>query len=375
MPDTGFCTEVRICGSCYCEELETILDLGEQPLAERDNGYVYPLKLLQCPSCSLVQLSCIVDQREVFPPDHPYTSGSTRALHEHFENLATHIPKDGLVVDIGANDGTFLSKLPHHQRVAVEPTGQAQKCRDQGIPAYQEFFTPEVAKRIVQDWGPAAAVTAINVFAHVPDPHGFLQGVKILLAHRPGGLFITENHDVEQILAGLQFDTVYHEHLRYYSISSLGYLLSQAGFTISGVRRIKTHGGSFRTLAHPETTRLQPRALRVAGQLNELCQQAASVGPVYGVGATTRATPLIHYAGLNHVLACVCEVPGSEKIGMNMPGTQIPVVPEARLLEDQPPYALMLSWHLAGSIIPKLREKGYLGKFIIPLPEPRIWNG
>ena len=93
---------------------------------------------------------------------------------------------------------------------------------------------------------------------------------------------------------------------------------------------------------------------------------------VYGIGATTRATPLIHYAGIQKLLECVCEVPGSEKAGHVMPGTQIPVVDEKRLIEDQPAYALMLSWHIAGDIMPKLRAAGYKGKFIIPLPSPGI---
>jgi hypothetical protein len=106
-----------------------------------------------------------------------------------------------------------------------------------------------------------------------------------------------------------------------------------------------------------------------------MVRDAARDAPVYGIGATTRATPLIHFAGIGEFITCVCEVPSSEKIGQNMPGTLIPVVDEAKLLEDQPPHALLLSWHIADTVIPKLRSAGYRGKIIIPLPEPRIIDG
>jgi len=370
-------TEVTCCGSCGDDQLSPVLDLGVQPLAERDNGERYPLRLLKCANCTLVQLSHIPDQREMFPPDHPYATGNTRALREHFAGLAgkiTRMVKPGdVVVDLGANDGTLLEAVGARvavRRVAVEPTGQADKCYAKGIFTERAFFTAILGKALREQHGPAKVITATNVFAHVPDPHDFLDGVLALLGD--DGTLIIETHDWASVVNGLQVDTIYHEHMRCYSVASLTYLLAQHGLLVSEVEPIDTHGGSFRAYAVREQPHLSFRAQRVRNDLHVLVGDAAVEGAVYGIGATTRATPLIHYADIAPFLTCVCEVPGSEKIGQNIPGTSIPVVDEAKLIADQPPYALLLAWHWADSIIPALRAKGYQGKFIVPLPEARV---
>ncbi len=371
--------KVTRCGICGSWDLRPLLDMGSQPLAERyGSSERYPLALLECRACTLVQLSYIVDQREVFPPGHPYASGNTAALRHHFtvlaDTLSRSLEPEDLVVDIGANDGTLLSHFgAQFRRVGVEPTNQALKCAQKGIRTYQEFFTPELGKAIGERFGPAKVITACNVLAHVPDPHGFMTGVTHLLGE--DGVFVTENHDVASVLDGLQIDTIYHEHLRFYSITSLSRLLGMHGLVVSEVQKIGTHGGSFRVTARRPRRDLAVRAGRAADRLHRLVAEAAAAGPVYGIGATTRATPLIHYAAITSLLACVCEVAGSEKIGQTMPGSLIPIVDEAKLIADQPPYALLLSWHLADSIIPALRAKGYAGKFIIPPLEPAITDG
>lgn len=377
--------EVTSCGVCGSGRLYTILDMGFQPLPERmGEGPRYPLMLMECESCSLVQLSWHPDERAVFPVDHPYATGNTRALREHHSLLATEIThaaplmKGDLVVDIGANDGTLLRALSPHspddlRLAAVEPTNQARKCREAGFATYQEFFTEATARKIRGDLGPAKVITATNVLAHVPDPHEFMRGVQWLLAD--DGVFVTENHDVRSVTAGLQIDTVYHEHLRYYGIVPLARLLGMHGLDVTSAVPVASHGGSVRTMARFRARHLQQRAYEASRKLHEMVAAAAQDSKVYGVGAATRAVPLIHYASLAPYLACVCEVPQSEKIGKLMPGTQVPVVDEARLLEDQPGYALLFPWHLSASLIPKLRADGYEGRFIIPLPEPRIVNG
>jgi hypothetical protein len=372
--------EVTACQICGSTDLTVILDMGDQPLAERfDHPKTCPLALQQCGECTLVQLTWAVDQREVFPLDHPYTSGSTRALLEHFIGLAARVvrylePGD-VICDIGANDGTFLGVVRHDVRkVAVEPTNQARKCAGNGIYTRQEFFTAATVTGIQAMHGPAKVITATNVLAHVPDPHGFCKGVADLLAH--DGVFVTENHDVASILEGLQADTVYHEHQRYFSVTSLARLLGAHGLTITGVERIPTHGGSFRVFARRQRTDLAQRARVAAARLNRmLAGIVEDGGHVYGVGAATRATPLIHYAKIAPYITAVAEVPGSEKIGCHMPGTAIPVVDEALLVENQPEYALLFCWHVADSVVPALRKLGYKGRFLVPLPEPREIDG
>jgi hypothetical protein len=228
--------EILRCGSCGEHDLAPVLDMGMQPLAEHDNGERYPLKLVRCTNCTLVQLSYIPDQHEMFPPDHPYATGNTRAMRDHFGELADKVlyrtsPED-LIVDIGANDGTFLTACPDAlRRIAVEPTNQAAKCRKKDLTTWQKFFTSGLAREILGYAGPAKVITACNVLAHVPDPHDFLTGVLTLLAD--DGVFITENHDWASIANGMQIDTVYHEHLRYYSVSSLSRLLAGHGSMIS----------------------------------------------------------------------------------------------------------------------------------------------
>jgi len=366
--------EVKTCGICGSSDLVLILDMGMQPLAERyGTDELYPLALLECQDCTLVQLSHIVDQAELFPADHPYTSGSTGALRDHFAELAARVaPRPpGLVVDIGANDGTLLAAYPDGvRRIAVEPTGQAAKCRERGFVTYQEWFTADLAREIVRDHGKVQVVTATNVLAHVPDPHDFVTGVAMLLA--PDGVFVTENHDAGQILAG-QVDAVYHEHLRYYSLGSLSRLLAAHGLHVAEVERIPTHGGSLRVFARKAQRGLQRRADAAARALHDALGGITDAGHlIYGVGATTRAPGLIHYAGIDPFITCVCEIPGSEKIGLTMPGTTIPVVDEVALLKDEPEYALLFAWHIADQLMPKLRANGYRGKFILPLPGFRI---
>lgn len=369
--------EVTECGICGSPDLIPLLDMGIQPLPESlGPSRRYPLRLVRCLTCSLVQLDFVPDQKLVFKRNHPYSTGNSAALRDHYRSLAQGIAGDlsleDVVVDIGANDGTLLSCYPPGQvKVAVEPTDQGKK-----IPAdaawYREFFTRDLAVRIRENHGPARVVTACNVLAHVPDPHDFTAGVRVLLAD--DGLFIAENHDLASVTDGLQIDTVYHEHLRYYSPATLSLLLERHGFHVTSVLPVDTHGGSFRTAARMYKPDFPHRARVAATALRAMLWKIAVADRkvVYGIGAATRATPLVHFSGIDKYVSLVCEVRGSDKIGQCLPGTQVKVVDEARLYEDQPPYALLFAWHMADRIIPKLREAGYTGRFIVPLPEPRV---
>jgi hypothetical protein len=371
--------EITECGSCGSSSLQVILDIGQQPLAEVMQPEVarHPLVLVECRRCTLVQLSYIADGHEMFPADHPYATGNTRFLREHFRKLANQLSQSmklhDLVVDIGCNDGTFLRSFVagYYRKVGVEPTDQALKA---GPGVYQEFFTEKLADQIVSDVGKARFVVATNVLAHVPDPHDFLDGVATLL--RPDGEFVTENHDLRSITRGLQIDTVYHEHLRYYSVASLSHLLSMHGLEVSRVEPIPTHGGSFRTFASPVSqVPLAEMALQTREHLKDILKNLPEGSRVFGIGAATRATPLLHFAGLAPYIECVCEAPSSEKIGKFMPGTRVPVVADEKLITHQPEYALLFSWHIAADLIPMLRKMGYRGQFIIPLPDPRVTDG
>jgi hypothetical protein len=357
--------------------------MDNQPLAEGGSDNLYPLCLVRCSNCGLVQLNYIVDQREVFQPQHPYSTSNSRALHEHYKELtrqlATHLLIKDVVVDIGANDGTLLSCYPleceNLVKVAVEPTDQIFKCAP-NIDRWHGFFTADLAADMCGDpiigVGRAKVITACNVLAHVPDIHDFLDGINTLLAD--DGVFVTENHDWASVEDGLQIDTIYHEHLRYYTPATLTWLLENHGFRVTSVSPVNTHGGSFQVRARKQSLDFSTRAESTRNRLRSVMFSARAEGKIYGIGATTRATSLIYYAGIADCLDRVCEVSNSDKLGMHIPGTSIQIVDESYLIVDQPPYALLLSWHLADDIIPKLRHAGYLGKFIVPLPEARVIN-
>jgi hypothetical protein len=377
---------VEECGLCGNPDLQPVLSLGVSPptCVMVPVGRTLPedyhtLELLRCPDCTLVQLSVIVDPETVFPPDYPYSSGNSRALHANFEDLACSadarapfITRDDLVVDIGANDGTLLSKF-QCRTVGVEPTGQAQKING---PAYEEFFTAELAGRILAEHGPAKVITACNVLAHVEDIHDVMEGINILLAD--DGVLIVENHDLASVVDGRQWDTIYHEHLRFWDPRTFHQLLKQYGFVGDLGTPIPTHGGSFRMIAGRgiPVGRPSPRDYDFDGLAQDAEQSRETirsvVGGLPGIGATARATTIINFCDLDHEdVPYVCEVAGSDKIGHYIPGTRIPVVDESRLFEEQPPRAMLFSWHLADVIVPKLRERGYRGEILVPLPTLR----
>jgi hypothetical protein len=212
-----------------------------------------------------------------------------------------------------------------------------------------------------------------------------MRGINTLLAD--DGILIAENHDLASVVDGGQWDTVYHEHLRFYDPCSFDALLMMHWFQAEDCQNIPTHGGSFRTIAVRERL---PQPLTLGARIKQLprrnydfdrlARQAAASrtairrdlsGQVWGIGATARATTIINYCGLDvEDIECVCEVAGSDKIGHYIPGTRIPVIDEAELFAADPPIprVLLFSWHLADHIIPKLRERGYKGTFIVPLP-------
>lgn len=377
------------------------MPLINSPLCEQPS---YPADLLICPSCSLAQLGLVVDPAILFPPEYPYTSGTTKILRDNFAQLAEEVHElypprsNDLIVDVGSNDGTLLGNfLAKGMRVhGVEPTNAGLIARSKGIATLTAFFDTAAVDQVLAESGPARLVTAANVFAHIEDVHSVVEGIVRLLA--PDGLFISESHYLISLLETLQYDTIYHEHLRYYSLTSLKHLLEMHGLQVVHARRIPTHGGSIRVYAaRPGVAKVEtsvaamlaqeaeaqsPKALgdfRARVVLTKLGLQALLLEikraghRVYGIGAPSRASTLINYVGLDDgLLDCVLEIPGSYKIGKYIPGTLIPVLPETKLFEDQPEYALLLSWHIADELIPKLKAKGYSGKFLVPLPEPRV---
>src|SRR6185295_14404017 len=373
---TGGSVVVDRCQVCGSVDLRSVLFLGylppvnqRRPIGQRPHEQpAYPAELLHCPVCQLVQLGLVVDPAILFPPEYPYTSGTTKILRDNFAELQREattvlgLRGDELVVDVGSNDGTLLGnfKTAGHPVCGVEPTLMANLANERGIHSIMGFFGPEAAARVVAECGRAQIVTATNVFAHIEGVHEIVDSVLTMLGD--GGVFITESHYLMALIETLQYDTIYHEHLRHYSLHSLGYLLKIHGLEVIHAKRIPTHGGSIRVYAArtgtrpvlpsvrvmleeeeaagPLGDRLDAFAQRVAESkmaLHALLRDRLTDGArMYGVGAPSRASTLINYVALDRqLLDCVVEVKGSYKVGKYMPGTVIPVVDEDRLFADQ----------------------------------------
>lgn len=392
-----------------CEgRLYKVLSLGYLPPpnemprigSERGPQTWLPTELAFCRTCELVQLVNVPPREVSFPQDYPYTSGATPALRRNFEKLVEGVRevidlrKDDLVVDIGSNDGTLLSCFDEGQNVlGVEPTNVAEVAVAKGINTVKHFFDEASARWLRDKHGPAKVITCTNCFAHMPDIHNIVRGIKHLLDNN--GVFISESHYVMDLVKTRQYDTIYAEHLRYYSIRSLDNIFQAHGLGIFRVEHILTHGGSIRVFARRGDFRA---SIFTAGEptgedfARQLAHFAADVRQskvallhhltvlrqhhksVVGIGAPSRASTVINYCRLDRSLIdYVVEQSDSLKLGRFMPGTEIPVVDESVLYAEQPEAAILFSWHLADELIPKLRSKGYRGEIILPC-SPTITN-
>ena len=409
---TGSSVAVERCQICDSPRLEPILFLGYLPPVNKMHGIgerpkeenSYPAKLLYCAKCSLVQLGLIVDAGILFPSEYPYTSSTTKILRENFAELYKEctglidLKSSDLVVDIGSNDGNLLSNFKGHYNVlGVTPEDIGKIAIKRGIPTIIDYFTKDVVENILIKSGQAKVVTATNVFAHIENINEIVECILRLLSKN--GVFISESHYLLPLIETLQYDTIYHEHLRYYSLHSLQYLFKVHGLEVFHARRIPTHGGSIRVYAARKgefsvrdtvadllkeerpvvlnkegLLKFRERVVLSKLELNALLGGIKKRGErIYGISAPSRASTLINYTGIDDgILDCVLEIKGSYKIGKYMPGTLIPILEESLLFKDQPEYALLLSWHIADELMPKLREKGFKGKYIVPLPSPRI---
>ena len=408
---TGASVPVEWCEVCAHAPLTNVLSLGYMPpvnqmvaigAVPRQQPW-FPTNLLYCEKCELVQLGLAVDPAIIFPPEYPYTSGTTKLLRDNFADLYAQaagmlkLNARDLVIDIGSNDGTLLSNFKNrgHRVLGIEPTDVGKIAAERGIPTLARYFTRETAAEVRNSHGPARLVTAANCFAHIEDVHAIVEGILHLLA--PDGVFISESHYLIGLMERLQYDTIYHEHLRYYSLTSLANLLQMHGLEVFHARPIPTHGGSIRVYAaragampvdasvaamraqEPHGGAMRARLdtfarevmlskLRLLAMIRELKESGARI---CGISAPSRASTLVNYVGLDDgIIDYVCEIAGSLKIGKCMPGTAIPVVEESRLFSDAPEAAIVFSWHIADELAPKLRAKGYRGKLISPLPAP-----
>ena len=365
----------------------------------------FPAELLYCKKSKLAQLGCIVDKEILFPYTYPYTSSTTRILRENFADLykdtkkMINLKKKDLIIDIGSNDGNLLSNFKDNHRVlGVTPEKIGKLAIKKGIPTIIDYFNNKTVKKILKKNGKAKVITATNVFAHIDNINNIVKN--IIKTLDTDGIFISESHYLLPLIKTVQYDTIYHEHLRYYSLQSLNFLFKKHNLEIIDTKEISTHGGSIRVYAarkgkykvsknvklqlQKENKNLNKKSfnqfkknvvnskIRLFNIINKLKK---SNKIIFGVGAPSRASTLINYLGLDQdIIDCVLEINGSYKIGNYIPGTKIPILNENILKQKKPGYLLLFSWHIKDELKKNLRKKGFKGKFIIPLPYPKIEN-
>ncbi|MCM0018610.1 MAG: class I SAM-dependent methyltransferase [Tagaea sp.] len=402
---------LHACQVCGSENLAPIVDLGHQPPCDSlltpaqldETEKAYPLRMLRCLDCGLAQIDFVVEPHVLFHPDYPYRSGITPTLARNLMGTGeTIVDRFGLkpgalAIDIGSNDGTLLKgfKGKGLRVLGVEATNIAKIAEADGIPSLQAFFSEETAREILAKHGQAAAITATNMFAHVPNLGDLLRGVDRLLPE--GGVFVTESHYLLDLIETVQYDSIYHEHLKYYAIGPLVRLFEYYGFTVVDAERIPNYGGSIRVYAvkgrnlaqassivalraaekaaglEDEATyaRFAARTLRAKLDLQSLLLDLKRKGtPAPGIGCPGRSSTLLNYSNIDpDLMPYIAEQSTSLKLGLHLPGKHIPIVDEKRLFDEQPPYAVILSWHYAQPIVRKLRERGLRSKIVVPLPE------
>lgn len=403
------------CRCCEEERIQPFISLGPTPLAnsflrspaEFETETFFPLDVYFCEGCSLVQLADVVDPNILFR-NYIYVTGTASTVVSHNLEYAQTVVdflglnEDDLVVEVASNNGSLLACFRDLgvKVLGVEPAENiAAIANADGIKTVNRFFNSAAAREIRRAHGPARAVIGNNVLAHVDDPGDFLTGCELLLAD--DGMVMIEVPYLEEFVKLGEFDTVYHEHLSYFSITSLMQLCNSAGLSIVRVQKLPIHGGSIRIYA-AKRAKLPSHAENVIRKAEEedrsglnaietfrsfadkarntrdtllslLERLKAERRSVAAYGAPAKGNTLLNYCGIDSSLIDFTVDKNPMKVGLYTPGTHIPILPVSAVIERQPDYLLILAWNFADEIMRQQNEfriRG--GKFIIPIPEPRI---
>lgn len=404
------------CRHCNAPLTQTFLDLGHAPpsnayldaAALRAPEITYPLRLMVCDACRLVQTEDHAAADALFSADYAYFSSTSRGWLDHAARYAAMITErlalgpQSHVIEVASNDGYLLRNFVAMgiPCLGIEPTaGTAAAAEAQGIPVLHEFFGADLGQKLADEGCAADLVCGNNVYAHVPDINGFTRGLKAAL--KPQGVVTLEFPHLLRMIAECQFDTAYHEHFSYLSLTVVARIFAAAGLRVFDVEHLPTHGGSLRVYGcrdaagHARTDAVtaclagetaaglgtdapyaafQARADAVKnGLLSFLLTARAQGRSVAGYGAAAKGNTVLNYAGVKpDLLPFICDAAPSKQ-GKFMPGSHIPILPPAALEQDAPDYLLILPWNIADEVMASLahlRDRGT--RFVTAVPEIRI---
>jgi SAM-dependent methyltransferase len=407
----GLNTAITACRGCGSTDLFPVLDLGEQPLAnafrhadDPTPERRFPLAVVACASCTLAQLTVTVEPHEMFT-EYPYFSSYSTSFVAAARRLAArtsasqHLDRRDLVVEIGSNDGYLLRHYlaSGAQVLGVEPAANvATVAENAGVDTRVDYFSAAVATAIRDEHGPAQVMHANNVMAHIADIHGLIRGIAILLAD--DGIAFIESPYLIDLVEHCEFDTIYHEHLLYFSVSAVAGLMRAHDLEVVSAERLPVHGGSVRygirhspATSEPSVGQLieHERACGIgtpvfyanfAEQVEQvrhdfakvLRQRKDSGQTIAGYGAAAKATVLLNACGVGPDLLPYVVDRNVRKHGLLMPGVMISIEDPAVLAERQPEALVLLAWNLAAEIIEQQRAYQKAGgTFIIPIPQVR----
>ncbi|NGZ05831.1 MAG: class I SAM-dependent methyltransferase [Magnetococcales bacterium] len=405
------------CRHCGAHLTLTLVDLGSAPPS---NAYLnlealhapelwFPLRVLVCEQCWLVQTEDFAEAERLFAADYAYFSSFSMSWLDHCRRYVAEVVErfdlheESLVVEIAANDGYLLQYVQEHAIpcLGVEPTAStATAARAKGIDIVEAFFGRTLARELLQTHRPADWIVANNVLAHVPDINDFVAGITTLLA--PSGVVTFEFPHLLNLIAQTQFDTIYHEHFSYLSLTAVQRILAVHGLQVFDVLAQPTHGGSLRVFAQRTdeggqgiservatlldqeraegVTRsdyyhnFQERCDRIKNDLLIFLLEAKQCGRVVaGYGAAAKGTTLLNYAGVrSDLLRCVADG-NPAKQGKLLPGCRIPIVDPETLHHLRPDYVVILPWNLSGEIMQQLAGIGaWGGRFVTAVPSLRV---